>query len=50
MTKEERATRKKYESKDAMKIFAKWYLENKANLLQSLKFCIVGYKYLDKKQ
>ena len=33
MTKEERATRKKYESKDAMKIFAKWYLENKANLL-----------------
>ena len=33
MTKEERATRKNYESKDAMKIFAKWYLENKANLL-----------------
>ena len=31
MTKEERATRKKYESKDAMKIFANWYLENKAN-------------------
>ena len=33
MTKEERATRKKYESKDAMKIFANWYLENNANLL-----------------
>ena len=30
MTKEERATRKKYESKDAMRTFAKWYLENKA--------------------
>lgn len=30
MTKQERATRKKYESKNAMRTFAKWYLENKA--------------------
>ena len=30
MTKEERATRKKYESKDAMRTFAKWYLKREA--------------------
>ena len=33
MTKEERATRKKYESKNAMKIFAKWYLEREDTVI-----------------